>query len=263
MGFSALKQRIKNIFIHRRILRDMTLSQLKAKYAGLKLGAWWVIIIPLVMAVCINFIFVSVFRVQIPNYLFFILSGIFPWFFISQALVESTDSFYVNKNIFRQGIFPKEFVLISCVLSSFVNFVFGFGIIILLFIFINQSLLYFLPALVLVLLLNLFFVLGLGLIFAVLNTFARDTSYFLSVGLMFWFWITPVFYSEQMLSFPHRWICLINPATYYVSAYRKIIYSGQLLTVSESFILFSISLATLVLGYSFYLKNEAEILKKL
>ncbi|MFA6358403.1 MAG: ABC transporter permease [Candidatus Omnitrophota bacterium] len=262
-GISFIKQRIYNIFKHRRTLWDMSASQLKAKYAGLKLGAWWVIIIPLVMAFCINFIFVSVFKVSIPNYLFFILSGIFPWFFISQAVIEATNSFYVNKNILRQGIFPQELIPISSVLSSFVNFIFGFAIIILLFLLINKSLIFLLPLLILIIFFNLVFVLGLGLIFAVLNSFARDTAYFLSVGMMFWFWITPVFYSEKMLNFPHRWICLLNPATYYISAYRKVIYSGEFLPINDIFILFLISFITLILGYLFYLRNEAEILKKI
>lgn len=263
MKFSALRQRVKSIFINRRILWDMSISQLKAKYAGLKLGAWWVVIIPLLMAVVINFIFVSVFRVDIAHYTFFILSGIFPWFFISQAFSEATNAFTAGKNILRQGVFPQEFVPISSVLSNFLNFVLGFAIIIPLFLLINRSLIYLFPLLILIILLNLVFVLGLGLLLAVLNSFLRDISCFLSVGLMFWFWVTPVFYSEKMLSFPYRWICLINPLTYYISAYRKILYFGQLLTAKDIFILFLLSFVTLVLGYIFYLNNEAEILKRI
>ena len=245
------------------MLWDMSSSQLKAKYAGLKLGAWWVIIIPLTMALCINFIFVLVFKVNIPNYLFFILSGIFPWFFISQAISEVTNVFIVNRSMLRQGVFPREFIPLASILSNFINFILGFAIIIPLFILINKSLGYLFPLFILIALLNLVFVLGLGLIFAVLNSFLRDISYFLSVGMMFWFWVTPVFYSENMLSFPYRWICLINPVTHFISAYHKVLYSGKFLSGSDIFILFSISSVTLILGYIFYLNNEAEILKKI
>jgi len=260
---AILKQRISNIFINRRMLWDMSVSQFKARYAGLILGAWWVILIPLMMALCINFVFVLAFKVDTPNYLFFILSGIFPWFFISQAISDVTNAFTANKGILRQGVFPREFIPISSVLSSFITFILGFGIIVPLFILFNGTFIYLLPMLVLIILLNLIFVLGIGLVFAVLNSFLRDVSYFLSVGLMFWFWMTPVFYSENMLGFPYRWICLANPATYYISAYHKILYSSQLPAMAEVLFLCVLSFLTLVLGYIFYLKNEAGILKKI
>ena len=97
------------------MLWDMSISQLKSKYVGLKLGIWWVIIIPLLMTLCINFVFVSAFKVQIPHYAFFILCAIFPWFFISQTISEAANVFIVNKNILRQGVFPQELVLVSSV----------------------------------------------------------------------------------------------------------------------------------------------------
>ncbi|MDD3274284.1 MAG: ABC transporter permease [Candidatus Omnitrophica bacterium] len=261
-GVIFLKQRIKEAFASRRILWDMSVSQLKAKYAGLKLGAWWVVIIPLLMASCINFIFVSVFNVSIPNYLFFILSGIFPWFFISQAISESTNAFYANKGIIRQGVFPKEFIPISSVLSNFIHFVMGFCVVLILFFFINVRLVYLLPVLSVILLLNLVFIAGLGMVFAVLNSYLRDTAYFLSVGLMFWFWITPVFYSETMLDFPYRWVCLFNPVTYYISAYRQVLYAGHLPSAGNMIILFLTAFIAFSSGYIFYLKNESEVLKR-
>lgn len=263
MRFYRLKQRIDNIFVHRRMLWDMSLLQLKSKYVGLKLGIWWVIIIPLLMTLCINFVFVSAFKVEIPHYAFFILCAIFPWFFISQAISEAVNIFIVNKSILRQGVFPKELVLISSVVSNFINFIFGFFVIIPFFFLINKSLVFLFPYLILLVLLNLIFILGLSFIFVVLNTFLRDVAYFLPVGLMFWFWVTPVFYSEEMFNLFYRWVCLINPATYYISAYRKILYSAVSLTIKDLAILCLVSFVTLVLGYIFYLKNEAEILKKI
>lgn len=245
------------------MLWDMSISQLKSKYAGLKLGIWWVIIIPLAMTLCINFVFVSAFKVEIPHYAFFILCAIFPWFFISQAISEAANVFIANKSILRQGVFPQELVLVSSVVSNFINFIFGFSIIVPFFFLINKSLAYLFPSLILLILLNLIFILGLSFIFAVLNTFLRDVAYFLPVGLMFWFWITPVFYSERMFDSAYRWVCLINPATYYISAYRKILYFAELLTIKDLSILCIVSFVTLVLGYIFYLNNEAEILKKI
>jgi len=262
MNFSVLKQRSENVFKQRRTLWDLALSQLKARFAGLKLGFWWVVLVPLAMTLCINFVFVLAFKVNTPLYAFFILSGFLPWFFISQAISESANVFLANKSMLRQGVFPRELIPLSSVLSNFFNFFLGFLIIVPLYFLINRELLFFLPALALVVLCTLIFVLGLGLIFSTLNTFFRDTAYFLSIGLMFWFWITPVFYSETMLEFPYRWVCLLNPATYYVGAFRKILYDAVPLGAEEWALLISMSFLTLLAGYVYYLRNESEVLKK-
>ena len=193
MSFSEFKKRITNVFSYRRVLWDMSLSRLKAKFAGLKLGFWWILIVPLMMTACITFVFVLAFKVNIPHYSFFILSGLMPWFFISQAVSESAEVFFLSRNMLRQGVFPKELIPVSSVLANFLNFILGFLIIIPFFFFANQEIIFSLPWLVLIVLLTFTFALGLGLIFSALNVFFRDTAYFLSVGLMFWFWITPVF----------------------------------------------------------------------
>lgn len=263
MIFYTLKQRVSNIFVHRRLLWDMSISQLKSKYAGLKLGIWWVVIIPLLMTLCINFVFVSAFKVEIPHYAFFILCAIFPWFFISQTINDAANVFIANKSILRQGVFPQELVLISSVISNFINFIFAFSIIVPLFFLINKSLVFLFPLLILLILLNLIFILGLSFVFVVLNTFFRDVAYFLPVGLMFWFWVTPVFYSEKMFNPAYRWVCLINPVTFYISAYRKILYFAESPNIKDLSILCLVSFIALLLGYIFYLKNEAEILKKI
>ncbi len=75
------KERIKDIYRYRHTLWDMASSQFKAKYAGSKLGIWWAVVTPLILAVCINLIFTAAFRVDIPNYTLFVLAGIIPWLF--------------------------------------------------------------------------------------------------------------------------------------------------------------------------------------
>ena len=172
-----LKKRIQNCFAHRRTLRDMSVSLVKGKYAGLKLGAWWIIILPLALALCINFVFVEAFKVDIPYFAFFVLSAIFPWFFISQSVSESANAFIAARSLLKQGVFPREFIPISNVLANFLNFAYGLLVIIPLFLLINTAVIYLLPLLILVIFLSLLFALGLGFIFSCLNVFFRDTAH--------------------------------------------------------------------------------------
>lgn len=257
------KERIKNIYLHRRILWDMASSQFKAKYAGSKLGIWWAVVTPLILAVCINLIFTVAFTVDIPNYTLFVLAGIIPWLFFANATLEATTSFTANSSILRQAIFPREFIPVSSVLSNLLNFFIGFIFLLPLFIILNFRVTRLLWLLLMIIILHSLFIVGLGLLFSSVNVFFRDLTHFLSIGLMIWFWITPVFYSLDMMPFPFRWVCLLNPMTYYVIAYKQILFEARAPSLPTIFISFSISLAFLIIGYLFFVKKEPALLKRI
>lgn len=254
---------IKRFYTFRHILWDMTLRQLKAKYAGSILGMWWSVITPLLLALSITFVFTKVFKIETPNYTLFVLAGIIPWFFFTTALTEATSSFIINSAILKQGLFPREFIPISSILANLLNFLIGFIFLLPLFIILNLKVIRLLPFLLPIIILHSLFIFGLGLLFSIVNVFSRDLYYFLSVGFMVWFWITPVFYSLDMLAFPFRWICLINPMSYYVILYQNILFYAKLPSLSISSITLLISLFTFIIGYIIFIRKEPLLLKKI
>jgi len=257
------KNKIRDIYLHRHMLKDMAKSQLRAKYAGSKLGIWWDVIIPLILAACINFIFTAVFGIDLPNYTIFVLAGIMPWLFFANALTEITNSFVVNAAVLKQGIFPREIIPISAALSSLLNFLIGFAIILPIFIIVNLKVAGLFPWLLVVVAMHFIFIMGLGLFFASANVFSRDITHFLSIGLMIWFWITPVFYSLEMLNFPYRWICMLNPLTYYITSYRQVLFEAKTPLMTDVGTAFAISSASFITGYLYFIKNEQSLLKRI
>lgn len=258
-----LINRLKKIYRYRQTLWDMAVLQLKAKYAGSRLGLWWAVGTPLILAACINFIFSAVFKIDIPNYTFFVLSAMLPWIFFVGAVDESLNAFFSNPAVFRQTVFPRELVPISYILSHLLNFLIGLLFLLPLFTVLNPGILKQLGALALIITLHALFVMGLGLLFASINVFFRDLKHFLTIGFMVWFWITPVFYSLEMLAFPFRWIVLLNPLTYYIIAYRQILFAAELPSGLTIAVVFSLALGSLITGYLFFLKQEPALLKKI
>lgn len=241
----------------------MAIKQVKTRYSGSKLGIWWAIITPLILAVSINFIFTKIFKINIPNYTLFVLSGIIPWIFFSNTLSEVTNSFIANTSVLKQGIFPREFIPLSVVLANFLNFFIGFIIILPIFIILNLKVITVLLFLIFPLTFHFIFIIGLSLMFSCWNVFSKDVSHLLSISLLIWFWITPVFYSLEMVPFPYRWICLLNPMSYYVTLYRQILFKAEIPQVSVLSISFLISLISFFIGYSIFLREEAELLKRI
>lgn len=258
-----LKERIKGIIRYRHALMDMTVSQLKSKYAGSYLGIWWAVITPLILAVCINFVFRSVFSIKIPNYTLFVLSGIIPWLFFANTFMDSAVSFTTYSSILKQGIFPREIIPVSIVLSNLLNFLLGFVFMLPLFIMMNLRVAALLPVLAIIILLQAFFIMGLGLFFSAASVFLRDLNHLLSIGLMVWFWVTPVFYSQKMLNLPYRVILILNPMTYYVSSFRQILFGGGVPSAVNLTAVLLLSLVSFSLGYIFFLRTEPSLLKRI
>lgn len=256
------KKRFFKFYSEKNILLALSKKELKAKYSGSKLGIWWAIILPLLLALSINLIFTKVFNVAIPNYTLFVLSAIMPWLFFSQGLTEATNSFLANTSILKQGVFPREFVPLSSVLGNFLNFIIGLGVILPLFLLFNSRAILFIPLLILSLISFFLFICGFSLILSSINVFYRDISYFLSFGLMIWFWITPIFYSLEMVPYPYSIICLINPLTYFILNFRELLYYGRV-----DFLILSVSIVLSIVffsaGYYIFLCKERKLLKRL
>ncbi|MBN1914020.1 MAG: ABC transporter permease [Candidatus Omnitrophica bacterium] len=257
-----LKPRIKKIYSYRHTLWDMAVKQLKAKYIGSILGIFWAVINPLLMMSAISFVFTAVFKIQIKNFPLFALAGIFPWMFFSSALSEATFSILGQQSILRQFNLPREIIPLSSILANFFNFLIGWIIIYPLFLFFNPKIIVMLPLLIIALLLNFFFVCGLGLLFSVLNVFWRDIGQLLGILLIFWFWVTPIFYSLDMIPLKFRWVCNFNPLTAYIVYYREVIFTGSPPSLSMFLAIFFWALVSLIIGLSVFSSLESKLLKE-
>ncbi len=258
-----MKTIIKSIYSNSHILKAMSISQFKVKYSGSILGVWHAVINPILVMFAINFVFTTVIKLDIRNFSLFALSGIFPWFFFSNAIYEGTLSVVNQNNFLRQFKLPLEIIPLASVISNFLNFLIGLCVVYPIFIFFNYKILVFFPLLVIILFLNLLFVCGLSLILSVLNGFYRDFGHLLGVILMLWFWITPVFYSRDMIPLDVRWVFNINPMTYYVECYRELIFGNSMpglfmILGAVSWCVFSVISGLFI--FSFY-KNK--LLKKI
>ena len=257
-----MRGRIKKIYLYRRTIRDMALSQLKAKYAGSLLGVFWAIINPLLIMFAITFVFKTVFKTQINNFAFFILAGVFPWMFFSNAISEAATSILSQQNILRQYNLPREIIPLSSILSNFANFLIGWIVVYPVFLLLNPKIIVFFPLLVVALILNLIFTCGLGMALAVLNVFFRDLGHLLGVLLMFWFWVTPVFYSLDMIPVKLRWVFQMNPMTAYIAFYREIIFKAGVPALALFIQIFFWAFFCLIAGFLVFNQLESEILKK-
>ena len=226
---------VREIADYTDLLRNLVVRDLKVRYRGSIFGFAWSLLNPLLMMA----VFTLVFQVlaqydDIQLYPLFLTAALVPWLFTQQALTTAMRSITSNAQLIKKVYFPRELLPMSAVLASFVNFVlafFIFWIIGLIFGVGNTRAMLMVP---LIMMLQLTLVMGLSLILAMANVFFRDTEHLVEVGMLAWFFLTPVFYSISVVPNVtflgldvHRWVFMLNPMATLTTDYRYAIMFGS------------------------------------
>ncbi len=224
----AVVQAVREVAGYEDLLRNLVVRDLKLRYRGSVLGFAWSLLNPLLMMLVFTLVFqVLAGNPSIDRYPFFLMAALVPWLFTQHALTAAMRSVTSNAQLIKKVYFPRELLPVSAVLASFVNFVLAFGVfwvIGLAFGVGSSRAMLFVPV---IMLLQLALVLGIGLILAALNVFFRDTEHLVEVGLLAWFFLTPVFYAMSVVPNHtflgldvHRWVFTLNPMATLVTDYR-------------------------------------------
>lgn len=254
-------KRLKKLISQRLVIKGLVVKNLKDKYVGSSLGIFWSILNPLLIMLVITFIFTNIMKTEVKNYPLAVLATLLPWFFFVNSLTEASSSLRDKSGILNQFIMPPESIPISLVLANFINFLFGFIVLLPVFIIFNPGIIKYLPFLPIILVLHFAFTLGISLTFSVIAVYFKDLQQLLNVGLMFMFWITPVFYTLEMIPEAYRWIIRLNPVTGYSTLYRVLLYQGASGGAGIWLEVMVFSIISLTIGYFLFIKNESAVLK--
>ena len=220
---------LRNLVERRSLLFQLVRRDFEQRYVGSAMGWIWGIIHPLVLLLSWWFVFRVCLRMEMPagavtqNYPLFLFSGMLPWLLFSETVQRSATSLLEQANLITKTVFPAEIVPVSVFLSSLVGHVLAVALMVAAAgVWENQIsfLLVLLPFYVFVIGL---FAIGVGWIVASLHVFLRDTAQVLSVVLTLWFWLTPIFITEDKYPAQARFLLAANPLNYMVRAYRALL----------------------------------------
>ena len=225
---------LKEIVTRRKLIWDLAKADFKKRFVGSYFGVVWMFVQPLVTVLIYFFIFQLGFKSVPPvpgvPYVLWLVPGIVPWFFYSEALNCITGclqeySYLVKKVVFQVEILPV-IKLISCLL------VHGFFLLIMLIMALCfgklpmatwiQILYYSFAASMLAL--------AFGYLTSAIHVFFKDMAQIVSICLQFGMWLSPIMYQETMFSADYPWIVTVlklNPFYYIVAGYRDSILTGN------------------------------------
>lgn len=212
---------------HRELLANLIRKELKVKYKNSALGFVWSLLNPLLYLVVFSLVLVEFLRQSIPEFHFYLLSGLVAWNFFSQVLPACSRAIIDNSSLVTKIYFRREVLPLSAVGAGIVHFLLQFGVLVVaMLVFSHQRFwdigMVLLPMTLLVLLL---LCAGFGLILSCINVYYRDVQHLLDVGLLAWFWLTPIVYPSTLAQGRFWRIYLLNPMAPIVLGFQRALYA--------------------------------------
>ena len=212
---------------YRSLIRNLVSKDLKVRYKNSALGFLWSLLNPLLMMVVFTFVFTQLLNQHIQAFPVFVLTALLPWNWTATAVTAGTASLVDNAPLINKVYFPRVLLPVSVVLSTGVNYVLAMPALFLMMAVFGRAFTPWIVELPLIVLIQAIFVTAVVLILAPLNVYFRDTTVLVEVGLLAWFFMTPIFYPVEAVV-PHlaAWMYRLNPMAAIVEDYRVILYNG-------------------------------------
>lgn len=236
--FVGFTHSVREVWTYRELLGQLVRKELKVKYKDSVLGFLWTLVRPLIQLLVYTIavgIFLGAGR-SIPEFGLYLFTGLLAWTLFTDILGGCTGSIIGNAGLVKKVYLPRELFPLAVVGAAFVNFLLQSLVLVGAYLVVGHGpqpgQLYLVPLSILVLLL---FATALGLTLAAANVYLRDVQYLVEVGLLLWFWMTPIVYdwtkvhTELAVNHHYQWaydIYLANPMADVVLAFQRALWPG-------------------------------------
>ena len=258
-----------SLWRYRGYIQSSVKREFQARYQDSILGGLWTILNPLAMILIYTLVFSRIMQTRLPGidspyaYSIFLMAGLLPWGFFSEIVTRGQSMFIQNASLLKKVNVPKICIPAIVVGGSAVNFLIVFGLFFIFLIWSGNFPGWPFFALIPVILLQIFLAIGLAMILGVLNVFFRDVGQFFGIFIQFWFWLTPIVYSIDIIPAQYQPLFLINPMTPIVLSYQRIFLEHQMPAWQSLIPVLILVLVLNLLALRLFKKRAAEMVDEL
>lgn len=213
-----------------KLIWNLSKNDFTTRYAGSYLGVFWAFVQPMVIVLMYVFVFQVAFHADAKAggypYVLWLISGIVPWFFFSEAIPTASNCFLEYSYLVKKVVFPISILPIVKIVSAFFVHaffvVFSFAIYALMGkvsgIYFVQILYYLLCIIALITALSFFT--------SSIVPFFKDFAPIINIIMQIGMWATPILWDVNDVFSPENdlgWLIYVfkaNPMYYIVQGYR-------------------------------------------
>lgn len=264
-----MKDLLLIIYKYRWFILGSVKREFQVKYRTSMLGAMWLILQPLAMILVYTLVFSQVMKTRLPGtggvymYSIYLCIGIITWGLFAEIVTRCTNIFIESAALLKKLNFPRICLPIIVTFSAIINFFIIYTLFVLFLLFTGNlhplNIIQIIPLLVV----QIIFSVGLGMVLGILNVFFRDIGQFVGILLQFWFWFTPIVYVLDALPEKAREILSYNPLAILVENYQRIYIHQQPIDWMSILPVLISGGVLCVLGLSLFRKHASDMVDEL
>jgi lipopolysaccharide transport system permease protein len=215
------------LWAHRELVYFLTKRELQVRYKQSFFGISWAVLQPLTFAFVFALFFGLVLKSDPPvdyPYAVFVVAGVVPWLFTSQAISNSAGSLVQDSNLISKVYFPRIALPIAKAMSLLVDLGIAFVVVIVVTLIYGVSFaanIWLAPAF---LILGVVTAFAIGTLFAAIDVKYRDVEVVVPMLVQIMFFVTPVLYSGTTVgdTSGHGWsyVYALNPMASVIDGFR-------------------------------------------
>ncbi len=183
---------LTELYQYRALLLALSMRELKARYRASVLGFLWTFLNPTLNMLVYVLVFGVLMRSAVPNYPYYLFTGLLPWIFFSSSLLGGTTSVSDRRDLLTKVRFPAQVLPATVVLTNLINFLLSLPLLLILGAIFGVWPTWHVVFVIPVLFVQTFFTLALTYFFAAFNVAFRDLQHIITNLVQMAFFLTPV-----------------------------------------------------------------------
>jgi lipopolysaccharide transport system permease protein len=220
------------------------------------LGWAWPVVRQLAQLIVLVFVFSTILSLGIPDFPVYVFSGLIAWSWFAAGVQAGTSCLLAQRHLVFQPHFPTAVLPVVAVAVPFIDVLLVLPVLAGMLVVTGElhATLVLFPA---VLAVQLVLMCGIAWLAAATTVFLRDVQNIVTVGLLLLFYLTPIFYSTDVVPPEYLWILHLNPMTTMVDAYRAVLLDQAFPSLDRSLAVLAFSVLLAGAG-RWYFRRQAD-----
>jgi teichoic acid transport system permease protein len=222
---------LQSLWLRRHFIMAFATAKNVAMYTEARLGQLWQVLTPLLNAGVYYLVFGLLLHINrgIPNYLDFLVTGVFVFNFTSRAFISTSTVITESLPLIRALRFPRAALPLAYVMIELEQMVLSLVVLAVILLCTGEPLSWYWLLAIPALLLQTIFNVGCGLAVARLGANVNDFSQLLPFLTRTWLYLSGVIFQISTLDVAPRYAAIlqINPAAIYITLMREALLATQ------------------------------------
>lgn len=247
------------------MIAQFTVREIEGRYKGSSLGVLWAFGQPMLLLATYTLVFGVIFRSRwrgetepqgVGESALIIFCGLIAFNLFAECATRAVGVIAEVPNYVKKVVFPLEVLPVSLLGSAVFHALVSLTILAVGLLMTSHRFHVTMTLLPLVILPLMFLSLGIAWFLAGLGVFIRDIRHLVSLAVQILFFMTPIFYPLEAVPLSLRLWVRINPLTFAVENFRRVVLWGMPPEWPELLGWFAASGGVLLLGHAWFMKTK-------